>query len=453
MSLLNIDASTYVLTTSREYSIYSCESRAIPKVTDGLKDAQRKALWLLRSRAEKTKTISLAGEMISSGLYLHGDQSAAGAISLMAAPFCNNVPLLEGIGTFGTRVAPVDGIGAPRYTYVKRSKASDALMLRDLDIVPLKDNYDGSTKEPEFFLPLIPTVLLNGVSGIAVGWSTEILPRGLSELIEATVAALDGKKVKVLAPKYEYLSVDVKNIEGNTWEISGRVEILDTSTIRVKELPPDLSLEKFKERLNTMEDEDKITSYTDRSTSTINIEVKFKRGSIKDWTETKALDFFKLKQKKSERIVVIDWNGKAIRQYESAEQLVKDFVAWRLGWYTKRYEKMLADDEYELRYWKGLEACFKGKLPEKLLTYKNKAELDAAVRELTSKIGLDDKQVESIVGISTFRWAKDYLEVVKARIKELQESIKGFKANLADPDALKAIYREELMELKKLKLR
>ena len=450
---LNLDSSEYIKNSSREYSIYVCEARSIPKVTDGLKDAQRKALWLLRSRSEKTKTISLAGEMISSGLYLHGDQSAAGAASLMAAPFCNNVPLLEGIGTFGTRVAPVDGIGAPRYTYVKRSKASDAMMLRDLDIVPLKDNYDGSTKEPEFFLPLIPTVLLNGVSGIAVGWSTEILPRGLSELIEATVAALDGKKVKTLTPKYEYLTVDVKNLEGNTWELSGRVDIVDTSTIRVTELPPDLSLEKFKERLNTMEDEDKIAGYTDRSTATINIEVKFKRGSIKDWTVVKALDFFKLKQKKSERIVVVDWSGKAIRQYESAELLVKDFVQWRLGWYTKRYEKMLADDEYELRYWKGLEACFKGKLPEKLLTYKNKAELDAAVRALTTKIGLDDKQVESIVGISTFRWAKDYLEVVKDRIKELQERIKSYKAKLADPEALKAIYREELMELKKLKLK
>jgi len=168
--------SDYIKDTSRDYSIYVCEQRAIPNVSDGLKDSQRKALWTIRNKSEKIKTISLAGEMISGGLYLAGDTSAAMAISMLAAPYVNNVTLLDGIGAFGTRVAPVEGIGAPRYTYVKKNKSSDMLLYKDLDIVPVKDNYDGSTKQPEHFLPLIPLVLLNGVSGIAVGWSTDILP-------------------------------------------------------------------------------------------------------------------------------------------------------------------------------------------------------------------------------------------------------------------------------------
>ena len=145
--------SDYLLDTSRDYSIYVCESRSIPKVTDGLKDGQRKALYLLRNRQDKIKTISLAGEMISSGLYLHGDSSASGAISLLAAPYTNNIPLLEGIGNFGTRVAPVEGIGAPRYTYVKRGTAAQNLVYQDLAIIPMQENYDGSTMEPVTFLP------------------------------------------------------------------------------------------------------------------------------------------------------------------------------------------------------------------------------------------------------------------------------------------------------------
>ncbi|WP_250132219.1 DNA gyrase subunit A, partial [Escherichia coli] len=71
---------------------------------------------------------------------------------MLAAPYCNNVPYLDGIGSFGTRVAPVEGIGAPRYTYVKKGKSASELMFRDLDIVPLRENYDGSTKEPEHYL-------------------------------------------------------------------------------------------------------------------------------------------------------------------------------------------------------------------------------------------------------------------------------------------------------------
>jgi DNA gyrase/topoisomerase IV subunit A len=350
-------SSAYILDTSRDYSIYVCESRAIPKVADGLKDAQRKALWLVRNRADKIKTVSLAGEMISSGLYLHGDQSAAGSISMLAAPYVNNVPLLEGIGSFGTRVAPVDGIGAPRYTYVKRGKSASELMFPDLSIVPLKENYDGSTMEPVHFLPLIPTVLLNGVSGIAVGWSTEILPRSFKSLVDATLAVLDGKKIKRIAPAYDRYDVAVKHLEENTWEFTGKVEIKDTSTVRVTELPPELTLEKFKERLNTYEDEGKINTYVDRSTKTIDITIKFGRGGVRGWNEQRVIDFLKLKQKKSERIVVIDWSGSAIRQYESAEKLIEDFVAWRFGWYTTRYQNMMDKDDYELGFWKGVKAC------------------------------------------------------------------------------------------------
>ena len=444
-------SSTYILDTSREYSIYVCESRAIPKVADGLKDAQRKALWLVKSRQDKIKTVSLAGEMISSGLYLHGDASAAGAISMLAAPYVNNVPLLDGIGSFGTRVAPVDGIGAPRYTYVKRGKAAQELMFPDMDIVPTKENYDGSTIEPQHFLPLIPTVLLNGVSGIAVGWSTEILPRSFKALVGATLDVLDGKKLKRIAPSYELYDVGVSHLEENAWEFTGKLEIVDTSTIKITELPPELTLEKFKERLNTYEDENKISTYTDRSTDTINITIKMARGSVKDWNVNRAVDYFKLKQKKTERIVVIDWNGSSIRQYETAEKLIEDFVTWRLSWYETRYQNKVNKDDYELGFWKGVKACFDDKLPARLGTIKDRATLDADVNTVTAKLKLDDKRIERIVNLPAHRWTKDaYADVLK-RIKELEANIKEYKAILKDPARRKAIYREEVEALKKVK--
>jgi DNA gyrase/topoisomerase IV subunit A len=444
-------SSNYILDTSREYSIYVCESRAIPKVADGLKDAQRKALWLVKSRYEKIKTVSLAGEMISSGLYLHGDQSAAGAISMLAAPYVNNVPLLDGIGSFGTRVAPVDGIGAPRYTYVKRGKAAQELMFPDMDIVPVKENYDGSTIEPQHFLPLIPTVLLNGVSGIAVGWSTEILPRSFKSLLDATLSILDGKSIKRIPPSYDRYTIGVKHLEENSWEFTGRLEIPDTSTIKITELPPELTLEKFKERLNTYEDDNKISTYTDRSTDTIDITIKMARGSVKGWSVDHAIEYFKLRQKKSERIVVIDWNGTSIRQYESAEKLIEDFVAWRLEWYKIRYENKLAKDDYELGFWKGVKACFDDKLPARLGGIKSRVELDQDVNGVTSKIKLDDKRIDRIVNLPAHRWTKDAYADVLAKIKDLEANIKEYKRILKDPLERKSIYRAEVEALKKVK--
>lgn len=446
-------SSDYIKDTSREYSIYVCESRAIPKVSDGLKDAQRKALWLIRNKGDKIKTVSLAGEMISSGLYLHGDQSAAGSISMLAAPYVNNVPLLEGIGAFGTRVAPVEGIGAPRYTYVKRGKSVQELMFHDLDIIPLKENYDGSVMEPQHFLPLIPTVLLNGVSGIAVGWSTEILPRSFKSILDATINVLEGKKVKRISPAYERYDVGVKHLEDNSWEFTGKIQKLDSSTIKVTELPPDLTLEKFKERLNVLEDENKINNYSDRSTKVIDITVKFARGQIKDWSDEKIIDFLKMRQKKTERIVVIDWNGSSIRQYESAEKLLTDFVAWRLGWYEKRYQHLLDKDTSELMFWKGMKACFNDSFPNRILGHKDKASVVADVKAVVekAKLTLDDKQVERIVNQASHRWAKDAYADVLEKIKELEAAIKDHKAVLKDPERRKAIYREELEHLRKVK--
>lgn len=444
-------SSDYILDISREYSIYVCESRAIPKVADGLKDSQRKALWLIRNQAEKLKTTALVGQMLGSNLYYHGDASAASAISMLAAPYVNNVPLLDGIGAFGTRVAPVEGIGAPRYTYVKRGKALTELVLTDLDIVPLKENYDGSAFEPVHFLPLIPLVLLNGVSGIAVGWSTEILRRKYEDLVQACIDVLDGKKLKRLAPHYERYDLSVKHLEDNSWELSGKVEILDTSTVRVVELPPDLSLSKFKERLNGFEDNGSINTYVDSSTKQIDILVKFPRGTLKGWSEEKIIDFLKLKQRKTERIVVIDWNGKSIRQYEKAEDVIRAFVDWRLGWFVTRYEHKKKVDSHSLNFWRALKACFDDKLPARLSSKKNRKEIEEDIKGITANIPIDDSQLDRIVSLPSYRWAIDAYEDVLANIKRLEDNIAEYNRILADENVRREIYRSELVELSKMK--
>ena len=438
----------YIKSTSRDYSIYVCQTRGIPSVCDGLKDAQRKALFVIKPKADKIKTISLAGEMISQNVYLHGDASAAETLSLMAAPYCNNIPLLHGIGAFGTKIGPTDW-GAPRYTYLKRNAHTDALVFTDYDIVPLKENYDGSVLEPKNYLPLIPMVLLNGVSGIAVGWSTDILPRSLDDLIDATLAAIDGKDIKTLAPKYDYLDCNVRNITGNAWEFTGRARI-DGSTVWIEELPPNLSLEKFKERLNAMEDEDKIQTYVDRSTKTIKIEIRFKRGTIADWTEETAIDFFKLRSRSTERIVVLDWNGNSVRQFETAELLVNEFVQWRLGWYKTRFEKMIADLTYQLNWNSALKACIDGKLPEFLPKAADKSEILDKVKSLCKTITVDDDQMERIASLPSYRWAKDTYADVVAKIAEVTKTSASHQTVLADPALQRSLYKREVQALKKL---
>lgn len=443
------DTTAFIKDTSREYSIYVCQSRGIPSVSDGLKDAQRKALFVMKTINEKIKTVSLAGKLISENIYLHGDAAAADTISLMAAPYCNNVPLLSGIGAFGTRIGPTDW-GAPRYTYVKKNSHTESLIYQDYDIIPLKENYDGSVLEPKHFLPLIPLVLLNGVSGIAVGWSTEILPRGLTALIDATLAAIDGKKkLPDILPCYEYLQTQVRGLGDNAYEFTGKV-IIDGSTVIVTELPPDLSPEKFKARLNKMEDEEQIQTYIDRSTKDIKFEVRFKRGTINGWTESKAIEFLKLKSKTTERLVVLDWDGNNIKQYENAETLIREFVEWRLGFYTVRYQKMINDANRLLNWNLALKACYDNGLPGFLPKAENRAEIIEKIIAFTTKIDLDDGQRDRIAALPSYRWAKDAHDEVLNNIDELRQTISSYESILSDPAKLRAIYRQEVAALKKL---
>lgn len=445
-------SSQYLLDTSREYALYVCENRAVPQVTDGLKHGQRMALWVLRHRADKLKTIALTGLLAYEKLYVHGDASCNNAIGFLAAPFKNNVPLIEGLGEFGSRVSP-DAIGAPRYTECRRAKAAQAFLYNDLDIVPLEDNYDGSTRQPKHFLPLIPIVLLNGVSGIAVGWSTNILPRSLKSLIEATKQALLDQPIKPVLPHYERYDIEVAPLGPNQWEFTGRAKIVDTSTVQITELPPGMPIESFRRRLIEMEEADQIQGYTDRSTETINITIKLKRGSIANWKKQTAIETFKLKERVTERIVVIDWDGKAIRTYANAEDLIRDFAHWRLGWYRTRFEFHRRRDLYELTFWLAVKALFDNHFPKRLGGFIDRASLQADIATVVAKkakIDLDPAQIDRIAGLPTYRWTQEFAEEVARTIINIRAMIAEYEAILASPDRLRDEYLKELDHLKKV---
>lgn len=442
-------SSDYLLKTSRDYSLYVCEHRGIPKVTDGLKEVQRMALWLLRNKAEKIKTVALTGAMAMERIYVHGDAPCNEAISQLAAPYKNNVCLIDGHGAFGSRVYP-DSWGQARYTEVQRSKLAQQLLYKDLDIVPLEDNYDGSNQQPRHFLPLIPLVLLNGISGIAVGWSTNILPHDLRSLIDATRAAVSGKPLKPLLPHYSRYGIKVTSLGSNRWEFGGQVRITDAHTVQITELPPGLSIENFRKRLIEMETAEQIRSFVDRSTEAVDIIVKLPRGS-EPLTKDTAMEFFKLRERVTERIVVVDWDDGAIRTYDNPETVVVDFVAWRLGWYGKRFDFLIRRDSYELTYWLALRLLFDAAFPKKLGTFLHRAAMQEVVATITHELGLDAAQMDRIVGLPTYRWTQEFAAEVVQQIADLQTAISQYQEILASPDRLRQIYLQELDELRGIK--
>lgn len=451
--------SDYLLDSSREYSIYVNKTRHFPSFADGLKDAMRKALHVMRSKG-RIKTAALSGAMTEQLLYVHGD--ASGSINSLAAPFGNNLPLLKAEGNFGTRLAPT-AYSAPRYTEVEKPSYAAALVYADYDVIPMEPNFDGSTMQPTALLPILPLLLVNGMSGTGVGWNSLILPRKPEDVAAAVRAAINGEPIPRLTPHFNWCDAKVTSNGihengGSSWEFTGKVEIRDTSTLVVTELPPLMDIEDFRERLNGFEEKDKIVSYEDDSSSSIHITIKLKRGTAKDWTVADAVQFLNLRQSKTENFVVVSWDGTKIIHYaydektkkDAAAQYIEDWVRWRFSWYVKRYEKLIKDDTYELNKLRAIKACFEAKLPEELRNIQDRDGVKSRIGGIAAAANvspLDQDQVGYIADLPIHRWTvKSYDDIVR-RIKELEATIGENTKTLKSDDRRRKVFTDEVVEL------
>lgn len=452
-------SSPFINRIAREHGLYNLDSRGIPSVIDGLKVVQRTALWIMRHQSSWMKVNEVVGRMMGSGLYVHGDASAGDAVSRQAGPYLNNVPLIEGKGAFGTRVSPADSISQARYISVRKAAVADALLYEDIDICPHRPNYDGSTSMPAHFLPLIPILLLNGVSGIATGWATKILPRRLPDLIDATLAAIDGKPVKKLMPFWERYDVTVKEVGANKYEIFGKFERLDSSNILITELPPGMNRDTLIGVLEEIIQPEKpkegyqspIKDYTDDSSKGIRFKVRFARGLLSEYSDEQIVDLLKLRERLTESIVTIGWNLSGAMYTESAEKLVEDFVAWRLSWYVVRYEALLATEQANLIYWASIMACFDADLPKKIQSFASKRELKSHIGEIITlaDIQVVEENLDKISELASHRWTEAGYQNAIDEITKTLSLIDTYEEILADPERRRDIYRSEVRALKK----
>jgi DNA gyrase subunit A len=171
-----------------DYSLSVITGRALPDVRDGLKPVHRRILFSMNElnlgyKTPYKKSARIVGDVIGK-YHPHGDTAVYDAMVRMAQDFSMNMPLIDGQGNYGS--IDGDNAAAMRYTEARMSKMGQ-LMLADIGnkTVDFKPNYDDSLKEPEVLPTVIPSLLLNGTVGIAVGMSTTIPPHNLNELLDA----------------------------------------------------------------------------------------------------------------------------------------------------------------------------------------------------------------------------------------------------------------------------
>jgi len=183
-----------------DYSMSVIVSRALPDVRDGFKPVQRRVLYamlregLLHNRAYD-KCAGVVGEVLKN-YHPHGDSSVYDTLVRMAQPWVMRYPLVDGQGNFGS--VDGDSAAAYRYTECRLTKLAEEL-LKDIDedTVDFAPNYKESSTEPTVLPSALPTLLMNGSTGIAVGMATNIPPHNLGELIDATCAVIDDPSISI----------------------------------------------------------------------------------------------------------------------------------------------------------------------------------------------------------------------------------------------------------------
>lgn len=414
----------------KSYSKYVLYNRAIGSVADGFKAVQRKIFYLIKDQKDFIKTASLAGNLISKAGYNHGDSSAGSAASLMAQSFVgsNNVPLLDSKGSFGNRF--INDPSATRYTYVKAAKVLPYLY-KDFDLCP--KNPDPENPEPLYFLPIVPTILLNGVKGIAVGFASDIPSFNIYDLIDISIGILTGAPRKKIYPFHRgYKGSLIEDEDGNLVQI-GVFKKLTESKIHISEIPVCYDREKYISHLNTLIDKNLITSFTDNSKDEWNIIVSLPRKS-KVWED--PIKYLKLYNNINYNLTCIDENEN-LKIFKTPNEIIEYFVDFRVKYFEKRrlkrikeYTDLINFNMDKIKFIKAaMEYDFKNKTKDKIWK-------DFVVNFVPENL-------EKFLKMSISTINKDTIEELKGKIKGYLEQKKYYERITKE-----ALYIKDLEELK-----
>lgn len=354
----NLKISDFLNTELIKFSIADCQ-RSIPHIMDGFKTSQRKVMYVAFERNLKfggpaMKVGQLGPAVAEKTSYHHGENNLLETIINLAQDYVgsNNIPLLFPQGQFGSRIELGQDSANARYIFTKLNSLTRLLFPEcDDGLLNLLED-DGNIIEPEYFVPILPTVLINGTQGIGTGWSSTIPCFNPIDLIKCVKIWLDNNG-KVITPEFESLlpplspwyrafTGEIKR-DGNRFICSGFIETVGKNKKVVKELPIGLSTTKFREKLNELLEEKKIKDITDHSSVE---EINFKITELNDGLSCTIDNLNLVKYFSLNNMVLFTKEG--LRKFKSVDEIIDYFCGIRYDFYVKRKISLVKKYESEM---------------------------------------------------------------------------------------------------------
>ena len=456
-----------------DYAMSVIVSRALPDARDGLKPVQRRILYAMsdlgmRSTSGYKKSARLVGEVLGKW-HPHGDMAVYAAMVRLAQDFTVRMPLVDGQGNFGS--IDDDPAAAMRYTEARLSSVADEMLANlDQDTVDWTLNFDDTLREPKVLPARLPNLLVNGASGIAVGMATNIPPHNLREVCNAINALIENPDATS-----EDLMKYVKGPDFPTGgTIMGRQGIRDAYTtgkgqiivravaeieemnrsgnrfqIVVTELPYQVVKSTLVEKTAALvkarkiEGISEIRDESDRDGMRIVYEL---RGGVQPqvvlnnlYKQTALQSSFS-----ANMLALIDGTPRVITLRTALQQ----YVLFRQEVVRRRAEYELRKAQERAHILAGLRIAISN-LDEVIQLIRNSDDVESARNELMSRFSLDQPQAQAILDMQLRRLAALEREKLEQEYQELQESIRGLEALLADEKKILSVVKDETEELKK----
>lgn len=409
--------------------------RKISSVIDGFKNANRKAIYTIieKNVKEKTKVSRLGPDIAGYTEYLHGEDGLASVIVNMAQNFVgsNNIALLERNGNFGTRHKPV--ASASRYIKTRKEVYLTDIFKKEDSKILIGQEFEGSKIEPRFFVPILPMLLINGSEGVSTGFAQKVLPRSPKTIYSELVKVLKGNKkienINLGNPTWNGFKGDVvKDDEKDTkWYVRGNIEVENTTTINITEVPIYYDLNKYKAELDKLEERGTIESYEDFSEDdNFNFKVKVRRSYSKGKSEKSLIKDLKLEKSVTENYTVINEKNR-IQVFDNVEDIFRYYYDIRLNFYEKRKLWLLNNYNEKINLNKSKWIFVKNIVDNKIeINNKTKKQIISQIEKFDKIITINGSY-DYLLSMPIYSLSKEKLKEIKDEINRLESIFKTLK--------------------------
>ena len=468
-TIVNIDIEKRMKEAFIDYAMSVIVSRALPDVRDGLKPVHRRILYSMFEEhltVDKPffKSATTVGNVIGR-YHPHGDASVYDAMVRLAQDFSMRYPLIDGHGNFGS----VDGDppAAYRYTEARMSKIANLLLENiDKDTVDFAPNFDEKRREPVVLPTRIPTLLINGSSGIAVGMATNIPPHNLSEVIDGVIAQIDDPDITteelmtyIKGPDFPTRATIMGRGGIRSAYETGRGKIIirakteieehkdGTSSIIVTELPYQVNKKMLVESIADLVKDKKIEGLSDIDDHSsdrvgIRLEIFLKRDANPAVVLNQLYKYTRLQDSFSVNMLAIQ-DGRP--RTMNLKEVLSSFISFQEEIVTRRTKFDLEKAKARMHILEGLKIAL-ANIDEIIEVIRNS--YDDAKERLMEKFGFSEVQAQSVLDMRLAQLQKLNSEKIDEEYDELTARCEEYNNLLSNRSVLMEKIKDELIEIK-----